>query len=92
MKHIAPLVLITTLFAIPPLAVGDTLLLDAIAETPASIPHPNRGLSMEQVYNKFGQAKQEISAVGTPPITRWIYEQFTVYFEHDRVIETVVHR
>jgi len=47
---------------------------------------------MEQVYNKFGQARQEIPAVGRPPITRWIYEKFTVYFEYDRVIKTVIHR
>ena len=40
MKHFAPLLLITTLFTIPPLAIGDTLLLDAIAETPVNIPHP----------------------------------------------------
>ncbi len=92
MKQIAPLVLITALFAMPPLAVGDVLLLDTIVEASASIPHPGRGQSMEQVYNKFGQARQEIPAVGKPPITRWIYEKFTVYFEYDRVIKTVIHR
>jgi len=92
MKCIAPLVLITTLFVMPSLVFGDTLLLDSIAETPASTPQPNRGQSMEQVYNKYGPAQQEIPAIGKPPITRWVYEKFTVYFEHDRVIETVIHR
>ena len=74
------------------MAVGDTLLLDAIAEVPANVPHPNRGKSMEQIYSKYGQAQQEVAAIGKPPITRWVYETFTVYFEHDRVIETVIHR
>jgi len=92
MKHIALLVLITALFTMPPLVVGDTLLLDVIAETSDSMPHPARGQTMEQVYNKFGQARQEIPAVGKPPITRWVYEKFTVYFEYDRVIKTVIHR
>ncbi len=92
MKQIAPLVLITALFSAPPLAAGDTLLLDAIAERAASLPHPGRGQTMEQVYDKFGPARQELPAVGEPPITRWVYEKFTVYFEHDRVIKTVIHR
>jgi len=96
MKCISPLVLITVLLVMPPLAMGDTLLLDAIAETPdntaVGILRPTRGQSMEQVYSKYGQAQQEMPAVGKPPITRWIYEKFTVYFEHNRVIETVVHR
>jgi len=96
MKRIIPLILITALFAIPPLVIGDTLLLDAIAETPdnntTGIIRPSRGLSMEQVYDRFGQAKKETQAVGKPPITRWIYKNFTVYFEHNRVILTVIHR
>lgn len=91
MKCIALLVLITALFSASSMAVGDTLLLDAIAETPTNAPHPKRGQSMEQVYNKYGQAQKEIPAVGKPPITRWVYETFTVYFEYDRVIETVIH-
>ncbi len=96
MKCISPLVLMTVLFAMPPLVMGDTLLLDAIAETPGNtevgILRPTRGQSMVQVYHKYGQAQQEMPAVGQPPISRWIYEKFTVYFEHDHVIETVVHR
>lgn len=92
MRQITPLILMTALFALPPLAMSDTLLLDSIAKTSPNIAHPNRGRNMEQVYDKFGQAQQEIPAIGKPPITRWIYKNFTVYFEHDRVIKTVIHR
>jgi hypothetical protein len=28
--------------------------------------------------------------VGAPPITRWDYAGFSVFFEHDRVIDAVV--
>ena len=28
--------------------------------------------------------------VGQPPITRWDYNGFAVFFEHDRVIDAVV--
>ena len=47
---------------------------------------------MEQVESKFGAPKKKMDAVGEPPITRWGYEGYTVYFEHDRVITTVLHR
>jgi len=60
MKSIASLVLIATLLSVSAIAVGDTLLLDAITETPANMLQPKRGQSMEQVYSKFGQAQKEI--------------------------------
>jgi len=31
-------------------------------------------------------------AVGQPPITRWDYPTFSVYFENDRVIHAVAKR
>ena len=31
-------------------------------------------------------------ALGNPPITRWDYPQFSVYFENDRVLHTVLAR
>jgi hypothetical protein len=30
--------------------------------------------------------------VGQPPITRWDYASYSVYFEYDRVIDSVRHR
>ncbi len=92
MRQITRLILMAALFTLPPLATGDTLLLDSFAEASPNIAHPSRGSRMEQVYEKFGPAQREVSAVGKPPITRWIYRDFTVYFERDRVIETVIHR
>ena len=55
-----------------------------------SIQVPGRGMSMEAVLKRFGEPKEKIPAVGTPPITRWIYENFTVYFESEYVIHAVV--
>ena len=96
MKIITPLILVTSLFIAPPMAMGEVLLLDAMAEVPSNtasgLPRPVRGTSMEDVYNKFGAPQSESPEVGKPPITRWVYEKFTVYFEFDRVIETVIHR
>ncbi len=53
-------------------------------------PRPKSGLSMDQVNNKFGTPKQTLPAVGNPPITRWIYDTYTVYFENDHVIHSVL--
>jgi len=39
----------------------------------------------------YGEPKQRIAPVGTPPITRWVYPEFTVYFEHRQAIYSVRH-
>ena len=52
---------------------------------------PKRGITMDKVKQEFGDAKTALPAVGEPPITRWQYEDYTVYFEHDRVITSVFH-
>ena len=92
MKAIVPLLLAAVLLPATPLVSADTLLLDAITEVPENIAHPSRYMSMEQVRAKFGDPQEESSPVGEPPITSWTYESFTVYFEHELVIETVIHR
>ena len=51
---------------------------------------PARGASMEKVEAQFGAPTERLPAVGEPPITRWKYPGFEVYFEHQLVIHTVV--
>ncbi|HEY5758727.1 MAG TPA: hypothetical protein VIU34_23030 [Steroidobacter sp.] len=51
---------------------------------------PARGTSMEKVEAQFGAPTERLPAVGEPPITRWKYPGFEVYFEHQLVIHTVV--
>jgi len=53
---------------------------------------PRSGLSMAQVENQFGAPGEKMAAVGEPPITRWVYDHYTVYFEYDHVIHSVLHR
>ncbi len=55
-----------------------------------SIQLPGRGMSMEMVQNRFGDATEKFLAVGEPPITKWVYKTFTVYFESEFVIHAVV--
>lgn len=53
---------------------------------------PERGITMQRVRDQLGDPRKEIGPVGEPPITRWIYERFTVYFEHNRVLHSVKRR
>lgn len=75
---------------------ADVLLLDAIAEAPPNssdgLTRPSRGMNMTGVKAKFGEPSQEYPRVGEPPITRWDYDGYSVYFEHETVLNTVVHR
>ncbi|MEJ2361493.1 MAG: hypothetical protein P8Z75_08715 [Gammaproteobacteria bacterium] len=52
---------------------------------------PGRGMSMKQVEARFGTPDKKIAAVGNPPISRWIYKNYTVYFEYNLVIDSVLH-
>jgi len=44
---------------------------------------------MAQVERRFGEPRQRVGAVGDPPISRWVYPQFVVYFEGSYVIHAV---
>lgn len=63
---------------------------DKVTVEPSSIARPHRGMRMEQVEHRFGQPTRRHPTVGKPPITRWDYPQFSVFFEGDRVIHAVV--
>ena len=63
------------------------------AAPPAAAPAtPARGATMNAVEARFGAPSSRHAAVGQPPITRWDYPQFAVFFEHDRVIHAVIVR
>ena len=53
---------------------------------------PSRGMTQQRVEAKFGQPENRRSPVGDPPITRWEYADFVVFFEHDKVIHAVSRR
>uniref|UniRef100_UPI0030D91F37 phosphodiesterase n=1 Tax=Pseudomonas sp. EL_65y_Pfl2_R95 TaxID=3088698 RepID=UPI0030D91F37 len=54
-------------------------------------PLPKRGESRSAVLNRYGLADEEHKPVGQPPITRWDYREFSVYFEYDHVVDSVRH-
>ncbi len=61
-----------------------------IAVRDAGVAAPARGMTMSQVASKFGDPASKVAAVGNPPISRWEYSGFVVYFERDHVIHAVV--
>jgi len=71
----------------------------SIAEPSYSTPNsaegvlrPTRGMTMNDVEQKFGQAESSSGPVGDPAITTWTYSNFSVFFEDNLVIHSVVAR
>ena len=57
-----------------------------------SVTLPGRGMTKDQVEDRFGSPPEKVGSIGEPPISRWVYSGFTVYFEYDHVIHAVNHR
>lgn len=60
----------------------------------AAAGQPASGMSMDNVEAKYGAPTRRVPAVGgsttaQPPITRWEYPGFVVFFENNHVIHTV---
>jgi len=64
----------------------------SIPNSSAGILRPTRGISKSAVEQKFGAPEQKSSPVGDPPITKWTYSDFVVYFEYNHVIHSVIPR
>lgn len=75
-----------------PIASADVLAMPEAtpASTAVGTEVPARGMTMDRVEQMFGTPREKIPAVGEPPISRWVYGSFTVYFEHQYVLHSVV--
>jgi hypothetical protein len=70
---------------------AETIAVDTgIAVKDPGIATPSRGMTMQEVIAKFGAPASKLPAIGKPPIARWEYAAFVVYFEFDHVVHTVV--
>lgn len=72
---------------------SETLLVERARLAPPSAPA--RGLSMAAVSARYGEPQQRLAPRGGqkrawPAIHRWVYPDYTVYFEKNRVIDVVV--
>lgn len=70
-------------------AQADVLLIEEVRQSDR-MELPQNGLSKADVEARFGAPQDKHAAVGDPPITRWDYEGWSVYFEYDTVLFTVL--
>jgi DNA/RNA endonuclease G (NUC1) len=77
--------------AVSSAAVAETIVVnDQVQVADSQTPRPKRGSTMGDVEKQFGAPMNRHATVGTPPITRWDYNGFSVVFERDRVIDAPV--
>jgi hypothetical protein len=92
-KTLSLLAAMVAISAVMAPARADTLLIEGIERSAQSgAERPRRGMSMERVETVFGAPSEKLAAVGDPPISRWEYPGFTVYFEYDKVLHAVERR
>ncbi len=72
-------------------AAAETIEIPLGQQGTVAIDQPQRGQSQRAVLERFGLADEEHAPVGQPPITRWDYREFSVYFEYDHVVNSVIH-
>jgi hypothetical protein len=71
-------------------AIAETLVVDdQLQVRESTVDRPKRGSTMTDVEKRFGTPVEKHPTVGQPPITRWDYAGFSVFFEGDRVIHAV---
>ena len=68
---------------------ADVLILDEVRQV-EGMDVPANGLSKSEVEARFGAPGVRHDAVGEPPISRWDYENYSVYFEYDLVLHAVL--
>jgi len=91
-KKIAALMSLVLCSALSGLAAAETVPTanGGIAVKDSGVATPGRGMTMNQVAQQFGAPVSKVPPVGKPPISRWHYPGFIVYFEYDHVIHSVV--
>ena len=71
-----------------PLAMAQNLDMSG-TDAAAQDGRPESGMTEASVEATWGAPANKVAPVGDPPIARWEYAEFIVYFEHDRVIHAV---
>lgn len=77
---------------ISPITAAQTISVGQQAAQNQNINKPKEGMSKSLVQRMFGKPISISKPVGKPPISRWHYEYFTVYFEGNYVIHSVLNR
>jgi hypothetical protein len=78
-------------FAQPLVLTADVLLIEEVRQA-GRMDVPNNGMTTAEVRARFGEPVKQNPAVGNPPIANWQYDRWSVYFEYDIVLFTVLHK
>jgi hypothetical protein len=71
-------------------ALAETVVVnDQIMVRETTVERPARGSTQGAVEARYGAPTERHATVGQPPITRWDYPGFSVFFEGNRVIHAV---
>jgi hypothetical protein len=96
---VKPAVLVCGLLALGFNARADEIVMSGDASQQMAAPKPAgvpaKGQTMAQVVKRFGEPQTKHAPAGGdaprhPPITRWDYAGFSVFFEHAHVVDAVV--
>lgn len=79
-----------TLLVIAPISLAEEIAIPLGQQGISGLNLPKKGFTMTQVESEHGAAAVKHDAAGQPPITRWEYDNYIVYFEGDRVIHSVL--
>lgn len=69
---------------------ADVLLIEEVRQA-ERMELPVNGMTQSEVRERFGAPVEMGKPVGDPPITRWDYDDYSVYFEYDLVLWSVLH-
>ena len=72
-------------------ALADVLLIEEVRQA-ERMELPVNGMNKAAVRARFGEPANTHAAVGDPPISRWDYDGWSVYFEYDLTLFTVLHK
>jgi hypothetical protein len=72
------------------IATADVLIIDEVRQA-ERMELPKNGQSKTEIETNFGTPAEKQPAVGDPPISSWKYDTYSVYFEYDLVLYSVLH-
>lgn len=83
------------LAAAAPQVLADVVEMPAAEGVATQGPLPRKGTTMPVVLKQYGEPRKRYAPVGGdapkhPPITRWDYPGFSVFFERSHVVDAVV--
>ena len=78
-------------FLAPRELTADVLLIEEVRQA-ENMELPENGMKKSEVEARFGTPVSKTAAVGDPPISSWEYGRWSVYFEYDLVLFTVLHK